>query len=231
MKNIAVVLAGGTGSRIGENLPKQFLKLNGKEILCYSIEAFDRHEAIDEVYVVSHADYIEYTSKLMSVCCRNKPYKVLIGGKERYHSSLSAISACEEEANLIFHDAARPFVTQRIISDVIHSLEKYVAVDTAVKTTDTILYVNKEKFITEIPNRSYLYNSQTPQAFRKTIIEKAYKTALKDPDFVTTDDCGVVKRYFPEIPIYVIDGEVCNMKVTYKEDLEWLAILSNKLYN
>lgn len=224
MKNIAVVLAGGTGSRIGGNLPKQFLKLNGKEILCYSIEAFDRHAAIDEIYVVSHADHIDYTSKLAAECCKHKPYKVLVGGKERYHSSLSAINECKEEANLIFHDAARPFVTQKNISDIVNALKKYMAADTAVKATDTVLKVNSDGFILEIPKRDFLYNSQTPQAFRKSVIAKAYEKALKDTEFTTTDDCGVVKRYLPEVDIYVVEGDRCNMKLTFPEDIKILEI-------
>ena len=147
--------------------------------------------------------------------------KILQGGKERYHSSLSAINAYDgdKEINLIFHDAVRPLVNDRIISDCIAALDKYKAVDVAIKTTDTIIKVNEDEYITGIPARDYLRNGQTPQAFKLSTIKQAYKLALCDPDFKTTDDCGVVYKYMPNELVYVVKGEQFNMKLTYKEDL------------
>ena len=147
--------------------------------------------------------------------------KILQGGKERYHSSLSAINAYDgdKEINLIFHDAVRPLVNDRIISDCIAALDKYKAVDVAIKTTDTIIKVNEDEYITGIPARDYLRNGQTPQAFKLSTIKQAYKLALCDPGFKTTDDCGVVYKYMPNELVYVVKGEQFNMKLTYKEDL------------
>ena len=154
MKNIAVILAGGTGQRLGEALPKQFLKVAGKKVIEHTLDAFQNHPLIDEIIVVSNPSYIE---EMESIAVRNeytKLKKILAGGKERYHSSLAAINACEDEsANLIFHDAVRPLVNDRILSDCIVALKTYEAVDVAIKTTDTIIQVNDAETICGIPAR------------------------------------------------------------------------------
>lgn len=219
MKNIAVILAGGSGQRLGDSTPKQLLKLAGKQVIEHTIAVFQNHPMIDEIVVVSNPDYIR---DIENISIRNnytKLKKILAGGKERYHSSLSAIQAFSEEVNLIFHDAVRPLLNDRIITDCIIALEKYNAVDVAISTTDTIIQVNDNEEIEQIPQRSKLRNGQTPQAFKRSTIEFAYEKALKDPDFKTTDDCGVVLKYLPNEPIFVVKGEQFNMKLTYKEDL------------
>jgi 2-C-methyl-D-erythritol 4-phosphate cytidylyltransferase len=105
------------------------------------------------------------------------------------------------------------------VNDCIAALEKYNAVDVAVKTTDTIISVDANECIDFIPNRAQLRNGQTPQCFKRGTIKRAYEIALADPNFVTTDDCGTVRRYLPEEPIFVVAGENSNMKLTYLEDL------------
>lgn len=219
MKNIAVILAGGSGRRLGETLPKQLLKIAGKKVIEHTLLVFQNHPLIDEIVVVSHADYIRDVEDIAIRNHYTKLKKILAGGEERYHSSLAAINAYTEEVNLIFHDSVRPLVNERIITDCIHALNRYHAVDVAVPTTDTIIQVDDNNEITKIPVRSMLRNGQTPQAFKWSIIKRAYELALKDPDFKTTDDCGVVLKYLPDEPIYVVKGEQFNMKLTYKEDL------------
>ena len=134
-----------------------------------------------------------------------KVSKILHGGKERYDSTLAALNAFSKEANLLIHDAVRPLVSDRIIHDVVEALEKYEAVDTALPTIDTIIEVDENyDFIKNIPNRHLLYRSQTPQAFKTHILKKAYEIALQDPNFQTTDDCGVIKKYLPEVKIKIM---------------------------
>ena len=149
----------------------------------------------------------------------NKLKKILLGGKERYHSSLAAINAYDEEVNFLFHDSVRPLVNERIISDCIRALLTYNAVDVAIPTTDTIIQVDDNNEIVKIPSRILLRNGQTPQAFKRSVIKAAYEKALLDPLFKTTDDCGVVLKYLPDESIYVVNGEQFNMKLTYKEDI------------
>lgn len=225
--NIAVILAGGSGSRLGGELPKQFLKVAGKKIIEHTIDVFENNELIDEIAIVSKEEYITDVEQIVVNNQYKKVKKVLAGGKERYHSSLSAIAAYDnDDDNLLLHDAVRPLVNDRIINDCIKALETYKAVDVAIKTTDTIIQVNAVDTICQIPPRRELRNGQTPQCFKRGVIRRAYELALQDPNFVTTDDCGVVHKYLPEEPIFVVEGEVFNMKVTYMEDL----FLLDKLY-
>jgi len=219
MKNIAVILAGGKGVRLGYNKPKQFLKVAGKLIIEHTIEVFQKHEEIDEIVVVSHKDYIYLVEEVVNKNTFNKVKKILNGGNERSDSSLVAIHAYEnEEVNLIFHDAVRPLVSFRIISDCIEALKKYNAIDVAIPATDTIIEV-KHNFISNIPNRNKLNRGQTPQAFKLSTIKEAYDLALQDENFIATDDCGVVKKYLPNEKVYVVKGEESNIKLTYEEDL------------
>lgn len=221
MKNIAVILAGGSGQRLGEAIPKQFIKIAGKKVIEHTINVFQTHPLIDEICVVVHPDYERDIETIRLNNGFTKLTRVLIGGKERYDSSLAAIHAYDniEDVNLIFHDAVRPLVNERIINDVIVALSKYDAIDVAVPTTDTIIQVDADDEIVKIPSRQNLRNGQTPQAFKLSVIKEAYNRALIDPAFKTTDDCGVVLKYMPETPVYVVRGEQFNMKLTYKEDI------------
>ncbi len=224
--NIAVILAGGSGTRLGGPLPKQFMTAAGKTILEHTIEAFEHHARIDEIAVVIRNDYIEEAKAIVERNGYKKVRKILAGGKERYDSSLAAIRAYTHDDDLLLlHDAVRPLVSSRIIDDCLTALDTFRAVAVAVKTTDTIYQVDNNGCICAIPPRSTLRNAQTPQAFRRGTISEAYAIALQDPDFVTTDDIGVVSRYLPHEPIYVVEGEASNIKVTYKEDLPLLERL------
>lgn len=217
-KNIAVILAGGIGSRLGLSTPKQFFKVAGKMVVEHTIDVFESNLHIDEIAIVSNPFYI---SDFESIIIKNgwkKVKKLLKGGKERYDSSLSAIKAYEgSDVNLIFHDAVRPLVSKRIIDDVVQALNDYQAIDVAMPATDTIIQTEGE-FIDFIPDRSKLMRGQTPQAFHIEVIDRAYKIALEDKNFKVTDDCGVVRKYLPDIPVYIVKGEESNMKLTYKED-------------
>jgi 2-C-methyl-D-erythritol 4-phosphate cytidylyltransferase len=220
-QNIAVILAGGSGQRFGSALPKQFLPLAGKTVIEHSIEAFEQNDYIDEIAVVMNADYLPQMQEIINRNHWKKVRKLLPGGAERHFSTLAAIKAYEEttEANLIFHDAARPAVSQRIINEVADALKEFTAVAVVIPATDTVFEVSeKENCITGIPSRNRLRCAQTPQSFRINIIREAYRRALQDPNFTSTDDCGVLFRYCPEVPIHIIPGETTNRKLTYPDD-------------
>ena len=220
--NIAVLLAGGSGRRMGGPEPKQFIQIAGRTILEHSIRAFHQHDGIDQIVIVAHADYIDRIKGIAS------PYPkvrhIVPGGKERYDSTLAALNIYRTAENasdihLLIHDAVRPLVSQRIISDCIEALRHNNAVDVAIPCTDTIVEVNEQGHICHITPRAMLRNVQTPQCFSLQVIARAYELGLQDSDFVTTDDCGVVHRYMPEEPIYVVEGESTNIKVTFPADL------------
>ena len=226
MKNIAVILAGGSGTRLGENYPKQLLQIAGKSGIEYTLDVFEKHPLIHEIFIVANSGYIQNIQDIVTAGKYQKISRILAGGKERYESSWNAIRACKEkECNLIFHDSVRPLVSERILTDCIEALKTYNAVDVAVPTTDTVIQINENNIIRHIPQRSTLRNSQTPQAFRLSVIKKAYRKALEDPRLQTTDDCGIVLRYLPGEPIYVVPGDTVNLKLTYKEDLYLLEKL------
>ncbi|MBQ9864515.1 MAG: 2-C-methyl-D-erythritol 4-phosphate cytidylyltransferase [Bacteroidales bacterium] len=226
--NIAVILAGGTGSRMGMDKPKQFADLGGRMVIECSIDAFDQAVGIDEVAVVIHPDWKDYMQSVVEKNSWRKVRRLIDGGTERYMSSLNAIAAyldMPDDTNLIIHDAARPFVSQEVIARVVESLRHHEAVGVGIPSTDTVWEVRQDfdptlsKFIVRIPERSTMWRAQTPQAFRLPLIRDAYQVALQDPQFRATDDCCVVRRYLPSVKVYIVEGEEQNRKITFKEDL------------
>lgn len=219
MKNIAVILASGSGSRFGSKLPKQFVRLAGKPVIQYTIEAFEAASVIDEIIIVTKEEFVDSVYELVNSQLFNKVAKVIVGGAERYDSTLSALQAISEpEANLIIHDAVRPFVSEEIINRCVHALATYNAVDVVVDATDTIVRV-KENIIQEIPDRRFLKRGQTPQAFKKSTLQKAYKLFMKDEEKIASDDCGIVLKYLPNEAIVTVQGEESNFKITHQQDI------------
>lgn len=231
MRNIAVILAGGTGSRMGLPMPKQFMLLSGRAVIEYSIDTFDSHPAVDEVAVVVHPDWRGRMEEIASAGQWGKLKKIIDGGSERYMSSLNAIMAYIDEpddTNLLLHDAARPWVTVEIVDHVVAALQRHKAVGVAVPSTDTVWEVHPDmneemeisRFVARIPERKLMWRAQTPQAFRLPLIRDAYQRALQDSQFQATDDCGVVRKYMPEVKITVVEGEERNRKITFAEDID-----------
>ncbi len=221
MKTVAVILAGGLGIRMGREVPKQFLEIEGKPILIHSLEAFQTHSAIDEMILVVNAQFRQEFERLLQQYHFTKLKVITVGGKERSDSSKNALKfiATTPETKVLIHDAVRPFVSAKIISDVCDALEKYEAVNVAVQATDTVLIANDAQEIAEMPPRKNVFLAQTPQGFRANLIHEAYTKATNDPNFTATDDCGVVHRYFPHIPIGIVNGDISNKKITFPTDL------------
>lgn len=217
MKNYGIILASGTGSRYGADIPKQFVKIAEKTILEYSIEVFEKSEYIDEIFVVITPQYRKMAEEILSKKSYKKVSKLLDGGEIRKESSYIGVCAVEDdEANILIHDCARPFLSQRIIKDCVNALNKYDAVDVAVPSTDTILEVDENNIIRNIPLRSGLRRSQTPQCFKLSVIKKAHELSKNDKNF--TDDCGLVVKY-NLCDVYVVDGDMENIKITYPNDI------------
>jgi ribitol-5-phosphate 2-dehydrogenase (NADP+) / D-ribitol-5-phosphate cytidylyltransferase len=228
LRTVAVVLAGGTGSRVGMDLPKQLLKVAGRTIIEHTVEALHDCADIDEIIVVMTPDFIPDAERLLLADGRlPKLTRILAGGADRNASTKVALTALgDQECNVLFHDAVRPLLPVRVVHACIEALKTYEAVDVAISSADTIVRVDDANHIVEIPDRSHLRRGQTPQGFRLSTIRHAYERADTDPEFRATDDCGVVLRYLPEVPIYVVPGDEQNMKVTYPVDL----FLADKLF-
>ena len=225
--NIAVVLAGGVGARVGGAVPKQLLPLgDGRTVLEHSVDAFEHADCIDEVCVVMHPDYIATVEEMIAINGWKKVKHIISGGKERWESSVNAIRLYQgqlsgvemAESNILLHDAARPFVSEKIISDVCRALVDHEAVVVAVPSIDTV-YEMQEGCVARIPKRSTIMRAQTPQAFRLGLIARAYETALNSGNMQVTDDCGVVFNYMTNQPIHIVAGEEQNKKITFKEDI------------
>lgn len=227
--NVAVILAGGTGKRLGADRPKQFLMIAGKTVIEHSITAFQKHPLIDEIAIVIHKDFVDDIKEIVERNNFDKVKRILIGGKERYDSSLAAVHSYGNcpDINILIHDAARPLVSERIITDCIKALKHYNAVDVVVKTTDTIIKATPDNTLGEMLDRPVLRNVQTPQGFKLETIRRAYEIALKDPNMKATDDCGIINHYMPEEKIYLVNGDHNNIKLTYKEDITLIETLLN----
>jgi 2-C-methyl-D-erythritol 4-phosphate cytidylyltransferase len=219
MKNLAIILAGGSGSRLKNELPKQFLKLAGKCIIEHTIEKFENHFGIDSIYIITNPLYYDKTMELIKKNSYKKIKKILKGGKTRQESSYIGISAVSDDfENILIHDAVRPFISSDIIDNIIEKLNKYDAIDVAVPSPDTIIRIDENSIIKDIPERKYLRRGQTPQAFKLKLIKKAHELALKEGFSSATDDCSLILKYKLS-DIYVVNGSDFNIKITYPIDI------------
>ena len=222
MRTVAVVLAGGSGQRFGSGLPKQLLPLTGRTLIEHSVAAFEEAPDVAAILVVMTAGHSGQVAELLKAGGYQKVMGVIEGGTSRPDSTWAAIAELgQEECDVLFHDAARPLVDQRIIADCVRALRTHEAVGVAVPTSDTIVIVDND-VMTSMPRRDRLRRCQTPQGFRLQVIRRAYELAQADPAFTglaSTDDCGVVLRYLPEVTIAVVPGSERNMKITYPDDL------------
>ncbi|MDR2378074.1 MAG: bifunctional cytidylyltransferase/SDR family oxidoreductase [Bifidobacteriaceae bacterium] len=219
MKTYGVVLAGGVGARLGLSVPKQMVKVAGKTILEHTVAAFDSHPLIDAVVVMITPGWTERVATQLGARY-HKLGLILEGGVTRNETTRRVLAAIEaEEAKVLLHDAVRPLVDERIISECVRALDRHEAVDVVIPSSDTVVMVDDDEVITRIPDRSRLRRGQTPQAFKLSTLRAAYAKAVEDPYFHATDDCGVVVRYLPEVDVKCVLGSENNIKVTHPVDL------------
>jgi 2-C-methyl-D-erythritol 4-phosphate cytidylyltransferase len=218
---VAVVLAGGVGTRIGADRPKQLLSIAGRTILEWAVSAFHDSPYVDQAYVVTAGALVDDVRALLATAGLGD-VRVIEGGVLRTDSTRAAINALgDRDCDVLLHDAARPLVDGRIIADCVQALRTGEAVTTAVPSTDTVAEVDPDGQVRGILDRARLRNVQTPQGFRLATIRAAYRLMDADPAGApnATDDCGVVLRYLPEVPITVVAGSARNLKVTHPDDL------------
>ena len=216
MKNYAIILASGSSNRYGGEIPKQFVKIAGKTVFEHTIEIFEKVNEIDSVIVVTNPIYRHTAEELILKNKFKKVIKLLNGGETRKESSSIGVSSIDdEEANVLIHDCARPFLSPKIIKNCVEALKKYDAIDVAIPSADTIIKT-KDDFIESIPDRKYLKRGQTPQCFKLSLIKKAHELSQGDDNF--TDDCGLIVKY-NLAKVYVVEGDGENIKITYPEDI------------
>lgn len=223
--NIAIILAGGSGSRMGMvDRPKQFIDIYGKPVIIHTLEAFEINEKIDAICVVCIKEWQDDLSLWLKEYDIRKVRWIADAGSSRQMSSMNALNAieksCGEEDYVIIHDAARPLVSQRIINENVEKVRAYGACDTVVPAHDTIIRSVDGSTLESIPLRKELFMGQTPQSFKYSIVRKAYDDYFALPENERpemTDDCGLVLKSGAEIGFAM--GDKLNMKITTMEDL------------
>lgn len=207
----AILLMGGTGERFGSSTPKQFLNLSGKKLYLHTLESFLLFPEFEEILLVCHKKYVEDVEREAT----DTRVRVVEGGHTRQDSSYRGLLACgPDTTHVIIHDAARPFVSQKIIQDNLDALKKYGAVDTCIPSADTIVHAETFDTITSIPNRTKYLRGQTPQSFSYPLILEAHEKATHQN---TSDDCRLILNL--KKPVHIVPGLEDNIKITNELDL------------
>lgn len=220
-----VVLAGGIGSRMGNlEKPKQFLELGKKPVLIHTIEKFAVHPGFEKILVPTPGAWVSYTQDMVRKHIGNREDIVVIcGGDTRNETIMNAIrfieetDGLEEDTVIVTHDSVRPFVTHRILSENIKYAMQYGACDTVIPATDTIVESADGEQITQIPNRKYMYQGQTPQSFRAKRLKDLYGSLSREEKEILTDACKIMVLKGEHV--HLVRGEVFNIKITYPYDM------------
>ena len=222
----AGLLAGGTGTRMGiQDMPKQFLTLGKKPIIMHTVEKFLFVPDIDIIYVAVHPNWMTYFEDLLQkyVPTQKEKIRVVSGGKDRNDSIMNIIhdiheNGPEEDDILITHDAVRPFVSYRMIKENISAMEQYDVADTVVVANDTIVESVDGKVISSIPNRTHMYQGQTPQTFKIRAFVDIYESMEEEVKQILTDACKVF--VLNNTSVGLVQGEYSNIKITTVTDLK-----------
>lgn len=215
--NGVVIVAAGTGSRMNMGINKQFIKLEGKEIIYYTIEKFYKNENIDDIVVVVKEEEAEFFRKEILDKYNFENIKLAYGGKERQDSVYNGLKSLDKNCNIVLiHDGARPFVSNRIIDKSIEEAKENKAIVVGVPVKDTIKVIDNDKNIVDTPNRNILWAVQTPQTFDYNLLIKSYEDAFKN-GFYGTDDAMLVERIGYKVKM--VEGSYNNIKITTQEDL------------
>ncbi|MBQ0017908.1 MAG: 2-C-methyl-D-erythritol 4-phosphate cytidylyltransferase [Clostridiales bacterium] len=225
--NYGVVVAGGIGRRMGADKPKQFLTIGNKPIIVHTVEKFVLCNELERIIVLTPEDWIAYTRDLLKKNLGDAlmdRVSVVAGGETRNETIMNAIAHIEKNYGLdddtviVTHDAVRPFVTHRIIRDNIEAVLKYGATDTVVAATDTIVESQDGDIISMIPDRSRMYQGQTPQSFKARELRETYNSLTEEEKGILTD---ATKIYVLKgKPVKLVKGESFNIKITYPYDLD-----------
>ena len=215
--NGVVIVAAGTGSRMNMGINKQFIKLEGKEIIYYTIEKFYKNENIEDIVVVVKEEEAEFFRKEILDKYNFKNIKIAYGGRERQDSVYNGLKSLDKNCDIVLiHDGARPFVSDKIINKSIEEARENKAIVVGVPVKDTIKVIDNDNNIVDTPNRSLLWAVQTPQTFDYNLLIKSYEDAFKD-NFYGTDDAMLVERIGYKVKM--VEGSYNNIKITTQEDL------------
>lgn len=220
---VAIVLSAGTGSRMKSDIPKQYMDLNGKPVIYYSLKAFEDN-GFSSIVLVCGKDDVEYCQKEIVEKYNLTSVKAVVpGGKERYHSVFEGLKAVRGADYVFIHDGARPMITQDIINHLKEAVVKEEAAVAGMPVKDTIKIVDEDDYVSETPERKYVWQVQTPQCFTFSIIYEAYQSIIQDEEEgwsipMVTDD-AMVLSYATDHEVKMVEADYRNIKITTPEDL------------
>lgn len=215
-KIASIILAGGKGKRMGADVSKQFIEIDEKPIIYYTLKTFEECKEIDEIILVLPKDEIDYFKNEIQSKFNFKISKIVKGGKERQDSVYNALSILEDCEVVLIHDGARAFVSSRIIEDGIKYAKEFGAAAPGVMPKDTIKVKDSKSFSVSTPDRSTLVAVQTPQCFKYDLIKEGHDKVKKE-GLTVTDDTMIIDLLKKDV--FLFDGDYKNIKVTTPEDL------------
>jgi len=226
MKVAAIVPGAGKGARLKSRIQKPYIKLMGKPILAHTLIKLSKNKRVKEIILAVAKEKMTHARKKIIARYNIKNVKLAIGGKERRDSVYSALKAVSAGIDyILIHDAIRPFVTDGLIESLLKAASKCGAAIAGVPVKPTLKIVGKDGFIEDTPSREMYWEAQTPQVFKRDLIEKAYKFAIKN-NIQATDDSMLVERI--GVKSKIVLGSYSNIKITTKEDLELAKMLLKK---
>lgn len=220
-----VILAGGVGSRMGGDKPKQYLTVKDKPVIIYTIEKFFTCPQLEQIIVLCPSQWVEHTKNLIKKHIAPAMDRVVVieGGTSRNETIMNAVDYIEAQGKLdentiiVTHDSVRPFVTHRIIEENIQACETFGACDTVIPATDTIVEAADGEAISNIPDRSVMYQGQTPQSFKALKLRNMYNSLSAAEKEVLTDAAKILVLKGEKVAL--VQGETFNIKITYPYDL------------
>ncbi len=224
MRTYAIIPSGGIGKRLNSSLPKQYVKINGKELIAYTLEIFQKCKLIDEIIISAQPEFFSLLEEIKSTFNISKLSKIVEGGKERQDSVFNALKSIDASDSDIIavHDAARPLLPNKVLEAALLTAKKFDNVIVATKTTDTL--ISGEKFVNGYLDRNSTFHVQTPQISKYKILLDAMKSAYDD-NFIGTDESILLYRTSNKIKI--LEGSSLNFKVTTQSDLDLFKIISD----
>ncbi len=227
-KCTAIVLAAGQGKRMGTKVQKQYLEIQGKPILYYSLATFETSNIVDKVILVVGDGQEEYCEKeIVSKYGFRKVKSIVTGGRERYHSVWSGLNQIAEEGIVFIHDGARPFLTEEMLQRAYESVLENKACVLGMPVKDTIKISDEANFAKETPERKYVWQVQTPQVFEVALIKEAYARLMENENDAITDDAMVVETMLG-YRVKLVEGSYKNIKITTPEDLQIAEMFLDK---
>lgn len=223
MKVFAVIPSGGLGKRVNSPLPKQYIKFNDKEIIAYTIEVFQKSNLIDGIVIAAQKEFYDLIKEIKEKYSFTKIINIVEGGKERQNSVYNALISLpyDNDSLIAVHDAVRPLLSQKILTDAIETAKINGCAVVASKAKDTLITGNE--FVQSYIDREEIFIVQTPQVFRYDILLEAMKKAEKE-NFIGTDESILVHRLGNKINI--VEGSSLNFKITNTDDIKLFEILS-----